>query len=59
MKTSKRSHFVHINRQPEKGSEYQTLVLNDGPFSNASAVFLFRRRARLFFTAVSKTDAVC
>ena len=35
------------NRQPEKGSECQTLVLNDGPFSNSLAVFLFRRRSRL------------
>ena len=35
------------NRQPEKRSEYQTLVLNDWPFSNALAVSLFRRCARL------------
>ena len=35
------------NRQPEKGSEYQILVLNDGPFGNALAVSLFRHRARL------------
>ena len=34
-------------RQPEKRSEYQTLVLNDRPFGNTLAVFFFRRCARL------------
>ena len=34
-------------KQPEKRSEYQTLVLNYRPFGNALAVFFFRRRARL------------
>ena len=29
------------NRQPEKRNEYQTLVLNDRPFSNALAVSFF------------------
>ena len=36
-----------IIRQPEKRSEYQTLVLNDRPFGNALAVSFFRRCARL------------
>ena len=34
-------------RQPEKRSEYQTLVLNDRPFGNALAVSVFRRCASL------------
>ena len=36
-----------LYRQPEKRSEYQTLVLNDRPFGNPLAVSFFRRRARL------------
>ena len=36
-----------IIRQPEKRSEYQTLVLNDRPFGNALAVSFFRRCGRL------------
>ena len=41
--------FLHMDayRQPEKRSEYQTLVLNYRPFGNAFALFFFRRRARL------------
>ena len=45
-------------------TNYQTLVLNDGPFGNALAVSLFRHRARacahapMFLTAISKRDAV-
>ena len=40
--------FVLLSyRQPEKRSEYQTLVLNDRPLGNALAVFFFRRYARL------------
>ena len=35
------------NRQPEKRSNYLTLVLNDRPFGNALAVSFFRRCARL------------
>ena len=38
---------IYFYRQPEKRSEYQTLVLNYRPFGNALAVFFFRRRARL------------
>ena len=34
-------------RQPEKSSEYQTLVLNNRPFGKALAVPFFRRCARL------------
>ena len=51
---------IALYRQPQKGSEYQTLVLNDGPFGKVLAVSLFRRRAHapMFFTAVSKRDMV-
>ena len=41
-------HIQFILLFPEKGSEYQTLVLNNGPFGNAL----------IFFTAVFKTDVV-
>ena len=37
------SKIVDPNRQSEKRSEYQTLVLKDGPFGIASAVSFFRR----------------
>ena len=38
-------------RQPEKRSEYQTLILNDRPFGNALAVSFCRRCARLHLCA--------
>ena len=41
-------------RQPEKRSEYQTLVLNDRPFGIARACAY----AHMIFTAVSKRVAV-
>ena len=51
------------NRQQEKRNEYQSLVINDGPFGNALAVSFFGiaracARASTIFTAVSKRDGV-
>ena len=41
------TNLSQCNRQPEKRSEYQTLVLNNRPFGNALAVSFFRHCERL------------
>ena len=43
---NQRSHGTN-NRQPEKRSEYQNVVLNDRTLGNAFAVYPFRPRAHL------------
>ena len=45
------NHKLYIDNR--KKGEYQTLVLNDRPFGNASAVSFFRRCARLRLCAYS------
>ena len=48
------------NRQQEKGSEYQTLVLNKGPFGNVLAVSFLRQcaclrsRTFVFYCSIQK-----